>query len=154
MNDVQNSSIFEKKFTPLYQAGVILGVILIILIVAKVINLIKPNVVDDQFPWMISSAFMLFFALLNSVFALTTQNLPRYWNRSIPIFFGTLFISGLMAYLFSGIWVEEAGSYRWILIVVSIGYLVFLSLMTFARRIVDFAMKEEWNQPRVRKRKK
>ena len=47
---------------------------------------------------------------------------------------------------------SEAGSYRWIYIVVAIGYLVFLSLMAMLRKIVEFAQREEWNHPRIRRK--
>lgn len=152
MNDLEKGSILGSTMSPFRQAGLILGVSVLVISLAKVIKLINDDIISDLFPWMIASAFMLFFALLNSVLTLSTKNLSKYWNQSIPIFFGTLIVNGLIAYLFSGIWIKEAGSYQWIMIVVSIGYLVFLSLMTFVRRIVEFAMKEEWNQPRARKR--
>lgn len=38
--------------------------------------------------------------------------------------------------------------------VVTFGYLVFLSIVGFIKRIVEFAQREEWNQPRPRNRKK
>ena len=48
--------------------------------------------------------------------------------------------------------ITEAGSYPWIFIVVSFGYLVFLSLMAVLRTVVDFAQREEWTQPRIRRK--
>lgn len=39
-------------------------------------------------------------------------------------------------------------TYRWIYIVVTFGFLVFLSMVNFMKKIVEFAEKEEWNQPR------
>jgi hypothetical protein len=76
--------------------------------------------------------------------------MEQYWNRSLASFVALAVISGLFAYLASGIWIDDAGSYRWIYIVVSIGYVIFLSMVTFMKNIVEFAEKEEWNHPRVR----
>ena len=154
MNDLQKNSIFEKSLSPILQAGMVVGSVFLIIIVAKVIKLMNQDAVDDLFPWMITASFMLFFALANSFFVLTAKQLAKYWNQSILAFFLSLIICGLLAYLFSGISIGDAGSYRWIYIVVSVGYLVFLSLMTFVRTIVEFAMKEEWNQPRARRKRK
>ena len=49
---------------------------------------------------------------------------------------------------------NEAGPYKWIYIVVTIGYLVFLCILSAMRKIVDFAQREEWNQPRLRQKRK
>ena len=76
--------------------------------------------------------------------------MSKYWGRSIYSFMGLALGSGLTAYLFSSLTISEAGSYRWIYVVLTVGYLVFLSIVTFMRRIVEFAQKEEWNHPRIR----
>ncbi len=57
-----------------------------------------------------------------------------------------------MAYLFSSLSLNEAGSYRWIFTVLSFGYLVFLSILGFVKRIVEFAEKEDWQRPKKRRR--
>lgn len=110
--------------------------------------------VPQRFPWMTAAAFLLFFAMFNSIYALTSKNMMKYWGASIYSYLGLAFVSGLTAYLFSSLSIFEAGSFRWIYIVLTIGYLVFLSIISFMRRIVDFAMKEEWNHPRIRRKKK
>jgi len=60
------------------------------------------------------------------------------------------FATSMAAWGFSGIPLREAGSYRWIYIVVTVGFIVFLSMVNFMKMIVRFAEKEEWNQPRKR----
>jgi hypothetical protein len=62
-------------------------------------------------------------------------------------------VSGLQAYFFSSISIANAGSYMWIYVVVTFGYLVFLSLMTMLKKVVAFAEKEEWNSPKIRPRR-
>jgi len=51
----------------------------------------------------------------------------------------------------SGVAIGKAESYRWIFIVVSFGFLVFLSMINFMKKIVKFAEQEDWTQPRRRK---
>ncbi len=102
---------------------------------------------------MTAASFMLLFALFNSVFSVATDNMFKYWGRSLYSFMAVAAISGLLAWAFSGLTISEAGSYRWIYIVVTIGYLVFLAMMAFMRQVVDFAQKEEWNAPNIRKKK-
>jgi uncharacterized membrane protein YtjA (UPF0391 family) len=64
------------------------------------------------------------------------------------------FTGAVLAYLFSGLAIGEAGSYQWIFIVVTICYLIFLTMVNLMKKIVDFAMKEEWNQPRIKNSRK
>lgn len=48
-----------------------------------------------------------------------------------------------MAWLTSGIAIGQAGSYKFIYLVVSVGFLVFLSLINMVKKIVNFAEREE-----------
>lgn len=101
---------------------------------------------------MIAASFMLLFAVANSMFSLGTANIRVYFGQSIYAYMGLAAASGLVAWLLSSLSINEAGSYRWIYLVVTIGYGVFLSMMIVLRAIVEFAQREEWNQPRRRQR--
>lgn len=105
---------------------------------------------DPLYPWSIATAFMLLFALLNSISSLQSNDFARYWGASMYSYLGLALACGLMAWLTSGIPVGKAGSYKFIYLVVSVGFLVFLSLINMVKKIVNFAEKEEWNQPRKR----
>ncbi len=151
MNDLKTDQITEKMNNPIIQAGIVLGAAIVISIIAKLIKMVSEGIVPDLFPWMTAASFLLFFSVFNSVLSLSAKNMNTYWGRSIYCFMGLAALTGLMAYLFSSVSISNAGSFRWIFIVVTIGYLVFLSIMTFMRKIVEFAQKEEWNQPRIRR---
>lgn len=110
--------------------------------------------IEQRFPWTITAAFVLFFSVGNALISILASDTEKYWSRSILSFVGLAVLAGLMAYLFSSMGINEAGSYRWIYIVLTIGYLVFLSIIGFMKKIVEFAQREEWNQPRIRRRKK
>ncbi len=146
-------SFLSTAFSPFLQAGVVLAVILLVMVGGKILQVSELVEVEPRFPWLTAASFMLFFALFNSVFSLSASNLNHYWIRSIPSFGVLALLSGLLAWAFSSIPIFEAGSYWWIFSVVSFGYLVFLSLMGLARKIVDFAEREEWNAPKRRNRR-
>ncbi|MCB0572187.1 MAG: hypothetical protein KDC66_20615 [Phaeodactylibacter sp.] len=152
MNSTGQTSIFYKSFSPYKQALVAFGAVVVFILASKVVKLSGLLYVSDRFPWMTAAAFMLLFAVANSIFSLTAENMIKYWGRSIYSYLGLAFASGLVAYLFSSLTIDEAGSYRWIYIVLTIGYMVFLGIMAFTRRIVEFAEREEWNHPRIRRR--
>ncbi|MBL7826344.1 MAG: hypothetical protein JNJ57_06920 [Saprospiraceae bacterium] len=137
--------------SPIWQAVVVLSATAIILTGNWLLNLLSPQFSDALFPWSIASAFTLFFALLNSLLSLRADSFAKYWQASMYSYVVLAFGTGLLAWAFSGIAVGKAGSYKWIYIVVSIGFMVFLSMVNFMKIIVKFAEKEEWNQPRSKR---
>jgi drug/metabolite transporter (DMT)-like permease len=147
-----STSIFEKTFDPVYQAAIALGGVIVISILAKLLGLTGLVDIPQRFPWMSAASFMLLFAVFNSVFSLSSKKLMKYWARSFYSFMGLAAGAGLFAYLLSSLTIDQAGSYRWIYIVVTVGYLVFMSMMAMLRRIVNFAQREEWNHPRIRRK--
>lgn len=134
-------------------AALCLGGVLVVNLLAKVLQ-ISGMEVAPRFPWMTAAAFLLLFSIFNSVGSLFAADSMKYWGRSIYSFLGLVLGSGLLAYAFSSLSIGEAGSYRWIFVVLTFGYLVFVSIMNIARRIVEFAQREEWNHPRIRQKKR
>jgi hypothetical protein len=148
----QSESIFSKTINPVYQAAMALGGVIVISLLAKLIGLTGITEVPQRFPWMSAASFMLLFAVFNSVLSVSSKDLMKYWGTSMYCFLGLAVAAAGVAYVLSSLTMSEAGSYRWIYIVVGIGYLVFLSLMAMLRKIVEFAQREEWNQPRIRRK--
>jgi len=138
---------------PFKQALFILLSIFLVNLGALAIEGMGLVVVPRRFPWLNAASFMLFFAVLNSLYSLSAASIPRYWGNSIYGFMLLGAVAGLQAWIFSGLPISKAGSYRWIYVVVTIGYLVFLSLMTTLRKFVAFAEREEWSRPRVRNKR-
>ncbi len=151
MNSADNTSIFDRAFSPFLQASITFGGVILFILVSKLVKLTGLAYVPERFPWLTAASFLLLFAVFNSVFSLSAENMLKYWGRSIYSYLGLAFASGLAAYLFSSLTIDEAGSYRWIYVVLTIGYLDFLGIMAFMRRIVEFAQREEWNHPRIRR---
>ncbi|HMQ49084.1 MAG TPA: hypothetical protein PKA00_16475 [Saprospiraceae bacterium] len=150
----QPASIFDKQIPPYYQAMIVFAGVLAVDLGSKLVKWTGLLEVPDRFPWITAASFMLVFAIFNSVFSLTSKSMAKYWGQSVYSFLGLAFLSGLAAYLFSSMSIDEAGSYRWIFFVVTFGYLVFLALMAMIRQIVEFAQREEWHHPRIRQNKR
>jgi hypothetical protein len=146
-------SVLDRTNDPLVQAAIAFVLVVLFIGSAKLINLTGLMDVPQRFPWMTAASFLLLFAMGNSIFSLASENMLKYWGRSLYAYLGLAATSGLAAYFFSAMSIDEAGSYRWIYLVLTIGYLVFLGMMAFMRRIVEFAEREEWNQPRIHSRK-
>lgn len=142
---------FKKIDNPVAQAVVVLAGALVLMLGGWLLTVSKIYPVESLFAWSIAAAFMLLFALLNSLMSLRADSFFKYWGRSMYAYMGLALCTGLAAWMFSGIPLREAGTYRWIYFVVTVGFLVFLSMVNFMKKIVNFAEREEWNQPRKRK---
>lgn len=148
----QSTSIFYTAYHPILQAAIVFVAGLMITLLAKLIHIVGIMDIGDRFPWLCAASFLLFFAVFNAILSLSAKDLNNYWTKSM-LSFGLLAVcSGLVAWGFSNMGINEAGSYRWIFIVLTFGYLVFLSMMGFMKNIVEFAQKEKWTSPRKRKK--
>ncbi|NNE29128.1 MAG: hypothetical protein HKN16_05805 [Saprospiraceae bacterium] len=148
MVEHQPSSFFYKAHHPGIQATIVFIAGLVVTLMAKLIHYAGILEVSDRFPWMSAASFLLFFSVFNSIFSLSAPDLNKYWTKSMLSFGALVLMSGLVAWGISSMDINEAGSYRWIFMVLTFGYLVFLSILGFLKRIVEFAEKERWTSPR------
>lgn len=148
------TSVFESKIDPIYQAGGTLVLVFLTQAIGSGISASTDDVMNNRWAWLCAASFLLFFALFNAVMSATSNNILKYWGRSLYSFMGLAVAAGLLAWAFSGIPIGEAGSYKWIFFVVTFGYLVFLSMIAMMKGVVEFAQKEEWSQPKLKNRKR
>jgi hypothetical protein len=146
------SAFFEKNITsPVFQAAVIFAAGLAFMSIGWLLSISGIFVVDRLFAWSVAAAFALLFAIFNSLISIRVTHSGKYWGASVYSYMALALGSGTAAWLFTGVPIREASTYRWIFIVVTFGFLVFLSMVNFMKKIVQFAEKEEWNQPRKRR---
>lgn len=143
-------SFFQSKIEPLAQALLFFGAAIFFMLMTLLFNQTGWYEIDRLFPWSVGTAILLLFAVFNSLMSLNADSFMKYWGRSVYAFLGLAFANGLAAWLFSGVPIGQAQSYRWIYIVVTIGFIVFLTMVNLMRKIVNFAEKEEWNEPKRR----
>jgi FtsH-binding integral membrane protein len=146
-------SIIVKLQSPFLQALIVLALMLLFDLSGKFLQMAGMDI-GPRYPWNVSASFLLFFALLNSLLSLLAKSTDHYWGKSILSYIALAALGGVAAKMFSSLNINEAGSYRWLYIVLTIGYLVFLSIIGLVRKIVEFAQKEEWEKPRQRNKKR
>ncbi len=150
--DSTRKGIPESWKNPFLQVAVLLLTMLAVSLAALLLQSAGLEV-ERRFTWTLAIAFILFFAVLNAIMCLTSEKLEKYIAKSVLSFIVLAAGSGLLAWLFSGMGIDEAGSYRWLYIVLTFGYLVFLAVIGMMRMIVEYAQKEEWEKPKKRSRK-
>lgn len=152
--DKTNDTAWAKISNPIIQGLIALALVVLIDLGGKLLEWAGLLTLEQRFPYLTAASILLCFAMFNSLLSLSAPNTLQYWGKSIYSFLGLVFSSISLAWLLSGLRLSEAGSYWWILIVVTFGYLVFLTLVNTIRSIVNFAQKEEWNQPRFRQKRR
>lgn len=148
------TSFFKKSDDPLRLAIFMLACGLLTTLGSALVKALGLLSVSERFPWMSAAAYLLMFSVANSINSLSVKGVLQFWSRSVYSFMGLALASGLFAWAFSSLSINEAGSFRWIFIVLTIGYLIFMGIMAWVRKIVEFAQREEWTQPRLRHKKR
>ena len=136
-------SIFSKELDPFKQAaGVFIGTLFMMLLF-KSFEWIGVSRDNSLLPWTMSASGLLFFAILNSVMSLAYKNQSQYWLRSILAYILLVAIGSLFSYFVTGVSISEAQSFRWLYIVFTIGYVVFIAIVRLIRKIVIIAQKQD-----------
>jgi hypothetical protein len=139
----KSNNIDYKNFTPYKQGVVIIGLILLINLLTMAAGVgpdcfFKPNIY-----WINTIAFLLVYTLFNSILSIVTEDQNKYWGQSILTFIGLCVFGGVMAWLFSGLNIDEAGSFRWIYTVFAMGYIILLIIVRTMRKIVQIAQNQD-----------
>lgn len=138
-----NKSIFQYNIRPIYQAGVVLGIIAIICAVAKICIMAGWFAPKAYFPFTVMFSFLLFYALGNCLLSFDQDDQNKYWTESILSYVALAAGGYGISYLFSGLTISEAASFKWIFFVFTFGYVILLTIMRSMRKIVKFAQKED-----------
>lgn len=133
---------FERAYKPFLQTSVVLGASLTGLFLLKIAALAGQSV-EPMVYWIIVGTFLLFYALFNSILSLNAEDITQYWSHSTGGYAVLLLVSSSVAWLFSGKSIGEADSFRWIFMVLTFGYLLFLCITRFVRKIVRTAQRED-----------
>ncbi len=139
----------DRLRQPPYQAAAA-GALMIVFLLFGVGSSLAGAGLGPRFGYQIAATALLLFGLSNALLSLGAPNINKYWSRSFVSFVLLAGLGLLVARVLTGLWISEAGSYKWIYTVLTFGYLVILSIMSAIRGIVNFAEDEEWSQPRKR----
>lgn len=141
--ELNQQSIFEKDISPFRQMLVIFILMLIAQLVIFLFNYSSDSPILIRNYYTTALSFVFLFAIFNPVLSLSTKDQNKYWMHSI-ISYVILCIAGIcFAYLFSGQSIDEAGPFRWMYIVFSFGYLIFLGMLRAMKKIVILAQKQD-----------
>jgi len=137
-----DKSILDQNISPFLQAGFVLALMIAFQLFGKIANLCGFEF-EATFPWLVSCALLLFFALANAVLSLSANSPNTYWWKSILSYVVLAGTGILLATFFSGLTMYEAGAIKWLYFVISFGYLCFISIVNMMKTVVNIAIKQD-----------
>lgn len=130
---------------PLYQAGMVILLIVVLTFVDNLVPQDNDYLQASSGPWIVSTAMVLLFIIINTVVSLRIDNIMPYWTISLLCFCGLLLFSYGWCFMLTGKHIDEVGSFRWLWMVLSMVYFVFFGITRSMKRIVDFAIRQDKN---------
>jgi len=136
----KSNSIFNSQIKPYYQAGFAILILLIVMAISKAF--ISSD--DDQiYFWEISFTILMAYGLFNAIFSIPYKDRMLYFRNSLLCYVVVAVSGGFLASLFSGISLDDSGSFRWLYVVFTFSYLVFISIVNAMRKIIEIAKKQD-----------
>lgn len=138
-----SKKIIQLLNKPLFQAAVMA----VLMMLLTGVDYFMPS--DDEFfdadagPWIVSTAMILLFIIVNTVVALRIINILPYWTLSIVSFISLMAFAYGWCFLLTGQHIDDVGSFRWLWIVLGMVYLVFFVITRTMKRIVDIAIEQD-----------
>lgn len=149
----EQKSLFSRQISPFHQALMAFGGVVLFCVLSLFFSMSNEKL-TQQLPWMVAAAFILVYALFNSIFWISAKDSSKYISQSVLSYVGLAVVSGLLAYAITGLKPSEAGSIKSIFIILTIGYIVFLAIMGTIKQLINFLNKEEENKLAGKGRKK
>ncbi|MEL6124193.1 MAG: hypothetical protein AAFQ02_06065 [Bacteroidota bacterium] len=140
---VPRESPFDIAYSPLRQALVVVVAIPTMIVLFWLPSKVGLFELESYFPWTVAAALTLLFGIGNSVLSLSAKDQNQYWGRSIMAFFVVVLAGIGIAWLFTGQSIYEVKSFRWLYVVFTFCYLLFLSMVRAMRKIVSIAQKQD-----------
>ena len=139
----EDYSYFNRQISPYKQVAYVLGIVLVFDIFYLIGSAISDTLFAPNTPWVTSLAFLLVYAVFGAVMSIPSKDQNIYWRDAIVAFFLLMVSASLLAWLISGLTIDEAGTFRWLYLVVTMGFVIFLAIVRSMRKIVELAQKQD-----------
>lgn len=146
----QKIEFFYKNIqNPVFQAALAATMCCLFILGSKAMQLDK----SPENAWITAGAFIFVFILFNAVLALNSSNIGRYQLLSIISYALLVAFNGAIATFASGQSINETGSIRSIIMMLTFGYLLLLNIMSAIRWFIKKIETEE-EETKLRQTKK
>ena len=96
----------------------------------------------------VALSFLMVFSLFTAVLSLASLKPDDYWWKSLVSYVTLAVVTGLAAFLFSGLTPDEAGPFRWMFLVFTFGFVFLLAIFRTMRKLMAMAQKLDNRLPK------
>lgn len=136
-------TLLHRITNPFFQAGLIGGLIILLSLIDLMLPHSNTLLSPEAGTWVVATAMMLCYVILNTIIALRIEHVISYWSRSVILFIGLLVFSYIWCWLLSGRHIDDVGTFRWLWFVLTLTYMVFFGIARSMKRIVDLAIRQD-----------
>ena len=136
-------SIFSFQISPMQQAVSIVVVTIIVLAIVKLLITYGGIRNNPTVYWEASFAMLMIYMLFTSIWSITNKNKTTYFMYSVLGFVGVAVVTGLLARWFSGYTMDQAGSFRWLYVIFTVSYMIFMGIVGAMRKILEIVKKQD-----------
>ncbi len=141
--DMKSTSFNPKEISrPIVQAVLLAAGCLIVQIIVLLIGISTEGGLGYT-PWIVSASFMLLYAFFNAILLLKAENMGLYVSQSSYCYIGMMLGTTLFAYAVSSATLGESGSIRWIYIIITVCYTIFMVIVFLMRKIIEYAQRQD-----------
>ena len=142
MNDQRNNVPAIKSISPFYQA--ILAFILLLIADTLLIS-VSSSPKSQLFTqiWTNCIAMVLFYIVANCLLSLRTSTNAKYVRDSIFAFIALSAAGILISQFLSEKSMDQSGSFRWLFIVLGVGYMIFLGIINTMKFLLEWAKSQD-----------
>lgn len=133
-------TIFSK---PLNQVFLVAGMTVVFTLIDKILPHNTILLEPDSGTWIVATAMILCYIILNTVIAIRIEPILPYWSKSVTYYVAFLVFTYLWCFLLTGKQIDDVGSFRWLWLVLTLVYMVFFGIARSVKRIVDIAIKQD-----------
>lgn len=139
--DLQRHS--EKLKRPIWQAILLLSLGFIAIALNGIFKSTGLVDGDPLFPYQMMAMALFVYALFNSILSISAKDKDKYLRSSILSMIGLILSFGLIAYLFTDILLTDLTTYRNIIFVFCLIYLILSSIVRVLRFLLELASKPD-----------
>jgi hypothetical protein len=137
------SKLIQLFLKPHYQAALAAGLIIVFTLVDLVMPHNNTLFEVNAGTWIVATAMILSYVILNSVVAIRIEPVLPYFRNSIYCYFSLLAFAYGWSLLLTGKHIDDVGSFRWLWLVLTLVYMVFFTIARSIKQIMDFAIKQD-----------
>jgi hypothetical protein len=140
---MEQPSILTKNISPYYQSAFIFGMLLLFDLYSIGSKEGGDTIIFAKSIWRNCVAMLLFFILANCILSLGSNANLKYVRDSIFAYMGLAFMGGSLSYFICKTSMDQAGSFRWLFIVLSMVFIIFLAMINTMKFLVELAKRQD-----------